>query len=133
MLHRRGFTLLEAFVAAAVLGGLMVVCLKFFTAAAAQQEAMRDRSRALQLAANVMERLAAEPWDRLTAERVRALQEAEDLRQGLPDAKVEIQMTQPPEEPGAKQIAVLVRWPSRPDVPQRPVRLVAWRYRPIAR
>jgi Tfp pilus assembly protein PilV len=133
MANRRGFTLLEAFVAAAVLGALTVACLKFFTAGAAQQEAMRDRSRAAQLAANVMERLTAQPWDQLTAEKVRPLQDAEDLRQSLPDSKIEIQITQPSGEPGAKQIAVLVRWPSRSDVPPRPVRLVAWRYRPAAK
>jgi type II secretory pathway pseudopilin PulG len=133
MSRRRGFTLLEAFAAAAVLGGLMIVCVKFFTASAAQQEAMRDRSRAIQLAANVMERLAGEPWDQLTAEKVRPLQDAEDLRQSLPECRIEIQITQPSGEPDGKQIAVLVRWPSRADAAQRPVRLVGWRYRPVAK
>lgn len=149
MFRRRGFTLLETFAAAAVLGALMVLCVKFFSAAAAQQEAMRDRSRAIQLAANVMERLAAEPWDQLTAEKVRPLQDAEDLRQSLPECRIEIQISegddpiaaarkpgQPPAgsgEPGAKRIEVLVHWPSRADAAQRPVRLVAWRYRSTAR
>jgi prepilin-type N-terminal cleavage/methylation domain-containing protein len=129
MLRRRGFTLLETLAAAAVLGGLMVVCVKFFAASAAQQAAMRDRGRAAQLAANVMERLAATPWDLLTAENVRRLQDAEDLRQGMPDGKIEIRISQTPGEPDAKQIAVVVHCPSPPDVPQRPVRLAAWRYR----
>jgi type II secretory pathway pseudopilin PulG len=129
MRRRRGITLVETLVAAAVLGGLTVVCVKFFAASVAQQEQMRDRSRAVQLAANVMERLAATPWEQLTAENIRRLQDADELRQGLPEATIEIQLAQPSGEPDAKQIVVLVRWPSPPDVLQRPVRLVAWRYR----
>ena len=94
---------------------------------------MRDCSRAAQLAANVMERLAAQPWDQLTADSVRRLQDAQDLRQSLPEGKIEIQITQVSGEPDAKQITVLIRRPSPPDVPQRPVRLVAWRYRPAGK
>jgi hypothetical protein len=53
----------------------------------------------------------------------------EELREGMAEVKIEIQITQPSGEPDAKQITVLVHCPSPPDVPQRPVRLVAWRYR----
>ena len=133
MTHRRGFTLLEVTASAAVLGALMILCFRFFTATAVQQEAVRDHSRAVQLAANVMERLAAQPWDELTPDKVRPLQDAEEFRQNLPDAKVEIQVTESPGEPGAKLVAVVVRREPRPDVPQRPVRLVAWRYRASTR
>jgi prepilin-type N-terminal cleavage/methylation domain-containing protein len=129
MTHRRGFTLIEVVAAAAVLGGVTLVCAKFMASAALQQEAMRDRSRAAQLAANVMERLAVMPWEKLTAENVRPMQSGDDLRQVLPDGKIEIQIVQPPDEPDAKQVLVLVHCPSPPDAPLRAVRLVAWRYR----
>ena len=129
MPRRRGFTLIEVVAAAAVLGGLTTRLREVLRLRGREQQAMRDRSRATQLAANVMERLAAQPWDRLTPEGVRPLQDAADLRQLLPDCKIEIEIVQPAGEPDAKQLTIVVHRPTPPGAADRLARLVAWRYR----
>ncbi|MGQ9574730.1 MAG: PilW family protein [Thermoguttaceae bacterium] len=130
---RRGFSLMELLVGAALLGALMAVCLQFFTAMAAQKELLRDRSRAVQLAANLMERLAEWPWDQLTPQHAAQFQQAEKVPEGLPNAQVEARITQLPGQPEAKQVTVLVHWQGRDGAPQGPVRLTAWRYRLTAK
>jgi len=129
MTRRRGFTILELFVATSILVVLMGVCLKWFTAAATQRRAAEYRQAAMGEAANVMERLAAQPWDEMTGEKAAKWTLSSDARQHLPQSALAVQITQPPAEPGAKQVVVTVRWRARPETPESQVRLVAWRFR----
>lgn len=130
MVNRRGVTLLELAVAGILLGTLLTVCLQMVGATAARRRAVEDRQTAMLEAGNVMERLAARPWDELTPEAVAEIELSSEARESLLEGRLEVDVTRGgPDEPDAKRVAVLVRWNDRSGKPQRPVRLVAWRYR----
>jgi len=113
---RRGISLLEVMVSAILLVALMTLSLRMFAVTGAQHRAARNRQIATQRACNVMERLAAAPWDAL------------DELSG-DDAELQIEVAAVPDEPGARRIAVAVRYNDGKAMPAPPVRLVAWRYR----
>ena len=127
---RRGFSLLEMFVAGTLVAILLSICLQVMKATAEQQRAIEHRQLAVQEAANLMERLCARPWPQLTPETVRPLELREEIRQVLPGAELAVDVAQPPGDPQAKRIAVEIRWQGKSHRAMRPVRLVAWKYRP---
>jgi len=128
---RRGMTMLELLFAGVLLGVLMTVCLQMLSAAAAQRRAGDDRQTAIREAANLMERLSTVSFDGLTPEGVANVQLSDEARRALLGGELEIQLSSPPEQPGAKRIVVLLRWQDHTGQFVRPVRLVAWRYRRI--
>jgi type II secretory pathway pseudopilin PulG len=128
MKRRCGFTILELTVSAIMLGAILAVAMKFFTTIGAQHRTVRRQQLAIRELANVMEGIAALPWDRLTPEGLRQTQLSEVARQGLPSAELAVEITQPDGEPQAKRIAVQIRWQDRPDLPPRPLRAASWRY-----
>ena len=131
MVRRRGFTLLEISAAGILLAVMMTICLQFFRATAAQRRAIQDHRTAIREADNLMERVCARPWEELTPEGVAGVQLSEEARRALGGSQVEIDVTQPDDEPDGKRITVLLRWPAGPDQPDRSVWLVAWRYRGV--
>ncbi len=128
--QRRGFSLLEIFVAGTLLAALLSICLQIIKATTEQQRAIEHRQLAVQEAANLMERLCGRPWPQLTPEAVRQVQLREEMRQVLPGAELAIDVVQPAGEPAAKRISVQIRWQDKANRATRPVRLVAWKYRP---
>jgi hypothetical protein len=84
------------------------------------------RQAALQTAANLMERLAAEPWEQLQPGR-RELALPAELASVLPGATASAQIGDA-DEPGLtelRKIEVELRWPASSAAP-RPIRLVTW-------
>jgi Tfp pilus assembly protein PilE len=128
---RRGTTMFEVLCAGALLAVLMAACLPMLSAAAAQRRAAENRQTAFQEAANLMERLSTVPFDQLAPERVGHVQLSAEANRALPGAKLEIQLSSPPDQTDAKRIVVLLRWPDRTGRFVRPARLVAWRYRGV--
>lgn len=128
MNHRRGFTLLEISIAAIVLAAVLVVCMRFFRATTAQRQSMQDRRFAIQEVDNVMERLCTRPWEELTPESVRDLPLGDDAARALPGSRLSVDVVQPDEDPNAKRITVMLRWPAGSGRPDHTARLVAWRY-----
>jgi type II secretory pathway component PulJ len=120
--------MLELLIAGVLLGVLMTVCVQMLSAAAAQRRAADDRQTAIREAANLMERLSTVSFDKLTPEGVAKLQLSDEARRALPGGELEIQLSSPPSEPGAKRIVLLLRWQDRSGRPVRPVRLTAWRF-----
>jgi prepilin-type N-terminal cleavage/methylation domain-containing protein len=129
MLRRRGFTILELTVAMVILGALMTLCVKWVAATGGQSREARWRQTASCEAANVMERLTAQTWDELSPQGAAKVSLSEEARRTLPGGAVAVQVTQPADEPEAKEIAVTVRWRPRSDTPEANVRLVAWKFR----
>lgn len=125
---RRGIMLLEVMVAAAVLGGLLAVCLQLVSAAAAQRRAAQQRAAALIELGNVMERLAVRPWSELAAAAA-AEKLPPDLAAALPGATLQVAVATPAAEPGARQISAVLRWEDYNGQPVAPLRLTTWRYR----
>jgi len=129
MIRRRGMSILEVSVTGVLLVTLLMVCLQMLGATADQRRAIRDRHTALQACTNLMERLCALRWAELTPQRVAEMQLPAEVQEALSGVELNIDLAEPDGEPDVKRITVLLRWQGRPGRPQRPVRLVAWRYR----
>jgi len=120
---------MEIAAAGILLAAMLTVCLQFFQATASQRRGLQARRTAIHEAANVMERLCARPWESLTPEAAAQVQRSAEARRALPDGELQVEVAPADEEPDAKRIAVVVRWPGGPEQAARSVRLVAWKYR----
>lgn len=121
--------MIEMVAAGAILVALLAVSMQFLHATAVHRRTTRQREVAIQETANLMERLAAIPWQDLTVEKARQVQLSDIAGRTLPGAKLTIDVGQPAEEPSAKRIAVALAWEDESRRLGRPVRLTAWRYR----
>jgi Tfp pilus assembly protein PilE len=124
-----GFVIVELIAAAAIVAVLLSVTLELFRVSMTQQRLAAHRQAALQEAANLMERLASQPWDDLTTEGVKGLRLSDETSRAVPDATLAIEIGQPQGEPAAKQITVNINLNELPGVPARPMQLVAWKHR----
>ncbi len=130
-MNRRAFTLLELIAASVLIGAMLMLCLQVLTATAAARRRAETRLIAMQQSANVMERLAAVPWEDLSEENIEKLELEKLVRRLLPDAQLDIELATPPDEPPAKRITVSIGWSDRAGQAVGPVRLVAWRHKGI--
>ncbi len=126
--------MVEMMAGAAILVALLAVSMQFLHATAIYRRATRQREVAIQEVANLMERLAAVPWQELTPEKVRQVELSEPARHELPGAKLTIEVGPSPDDPSAdkssaKRIAVALAWEDQSRRLGRPIRLSAWRYR----
>ncbi len=136
---RRAVTIIEVLAAFVLVAAATTVCLNLLVGRAAQRRAIQDQQTALQEAANLMERLSALPWDELGDEAAAKARLSDAARQALPDAKLEVRLTQPPDkpaeapsdEPAAKRITIVIQTEDNRGNRRRPVRLVSWRYREV--
>ena len=129
MVRRRGYSLLEIFVAGTVLAAVLVISVQLVRATAAQRQATGRRQVAVQETANLMERLVARPWAELTPEAARSVQLSAEVRQALPGADLAVDVAPAPGDAEAKTITVQLRWKDGAGQWLPPVRLVALRYR----
>ena len=123
-----GFTLLEVSVAAVVLVLVMAITVQVLGWATAERRAAERRQWARQEATNVLERLTAQPWDRLTAESAAMLELSPQARAVLPEGELRIEVTSQPGPPRAKRLSVDVRWQRPAGQPDASVRLTTWVY-----
>ncbi len=129
MSARRGFTVCEVAVAAAILTTLAVVCAQMLAASAQQNRMLQDRRAAMNEAANVMERLFVQSWDQLTPEAAARATLGDEFRQALPGGRLSVEVNIAANPPRAKQIVVRIEWMDAPGRPPYSVRLSAWKYR----
>jgi prepilin-type N-terminal cleavage/methylation domain-containing protein len=129
-MKRRGFSLFEVSAAIMLLGTLTALCLEFFSGVTSQQKEQNAELAAAQEAANVMERLAAVPWDDLAKQDRRKIELSPQARKMLPEGRVEVKVEEAKGEPSARRVAVTVCWRPLPSGPERKARVVAWRYKP---
>lgn len=134
---RRGTMLLETTVAAVLIGTALVLVARLVGGLAEANDAVERRQWAMHEARNTLERLAAQPWDRLsepaTAEdwSQRASERAADALPGgvvavAIDPAVDSDGDDPPD---GLRLAVEVRWNGAAGTAARPLRLVTWVYR----
>jgi type II secretory pathway component PulJ len=129
MKNRRGFTVLETLVAGVLLAALLGLGAKMLQAQGRQQRVLRQRLVAAEELANLMERLTARPWPRLTAEAAADLQLSPEARLALPEARCDIQIIEQAKPVAGKRIAVVLHWPDHNGHSEQRVQLVAWKYR----
>lgn len=153
-MKRRGMFLIEMAVAGVLLLALTTLCVRYFAVTATQRRALDQRQTALCEAANIMERLTAEPFSELTSEESAKISLLSETQAALPEGELKIDLadeivgqpsrlpdnageTPAPQQiendikkPAAKRITVTIRWQDRDGQWIEPVRLVAWRYKP---
>ena len=71
----------------------------------------------------------AQPFERLSADQAAAIELSAATRQVLPDAQLEVNVVDEPEQPIAKRLVVAVEWRPRPDQPVARVAITSWMYR----
>jgi Tfp pilus assembly protein PilE len=126
--NRRGMTLLELAVAGVLLAALTAVCAKFFAAAAAQRRALAERQTALQVAGNLMERLAVRPYEQLSTEKLSQEKLPLWAVAALPKAALKIEVTDAAGPPAGKRIALRLTWSGHDPAAPFCVQLTSWRY-----
>jgi hypothetical protein len=122
--------LADVALAAIVLLIAMSLMLKVLALVAQERRAADHRQRAALEVANLMERITAYPFDRVTPALARAMSVSETARQSLRDCDLAIDV-QPADTLAttnrrATRISIALRWREPSGEWQRPVRLTSW-------
>jgi Tfp pilus assembly protein PilV len=124
-------TILEVSVALLLLAMGIVLTAQVLTQCTRQHLASEQQLTAQWEAANVLERLAGLRYDELTSDAVKAIEPSHQLRATLPDAKLQITVTDSDRDsstaPPHKRLHVKVTWPAEEGSPHS-VSLTAWKY-----
>ncbi len=126
--QRRGFGLPEIAVTALILALTIVIVGEGVVWLANSRRSADRKQRAIQEAANLMERISARPWNELTPEFGQSITLDPATSALLSQGKVEVIIAQTTSAPLAKKISVAVQSRDAMGNPQRPVRLVTWVY-----
>lgn len=127
---RRGAILADVGLAAIILLVAMSLMLKVLTVVAHERRSADHRQRAALEAANLMERITAYPFDRVTPELARGMKVSEAARQSLHDCELAIDVKGSGQSPSTdrdvRRISIMLRWRGPSGQWQRPVRLTSW-------
>jgi Tfp pilus assembly protein PilV len=127
--RRRGFGLIEMAISGLLLAAAMAATVQVVGWVAADRRNVARRERAVVEASNLMERIAARPFDEITPESLAALKLPEAARTSHPGSNLKASVTAQEDAPARKRITVEIRWPDGSGTAGSPVRLVAWSYR----
>ncbi len=125
---RRGSLLPEMAISGIMMMVAMGLTVKVLGQAGQQRRSADQRQRAVLVVANIMERITAEPFDGVTAERARRLSLSPGSSAALPGAELAVEVNDETPAPGrsARRIAVRLRWKGRSGEWEAPVRLITW-------
>ncbi len=126
---RRGFGMIELAVAGILVAAGMTATVQVVGWVVVERRAVERRQRALVEASNLLERIAARPYDEITPEAAGRCRLAGPTADFLPGATLYLKVDTSTDAPGRKKIAVEIRWRDRSGRPEAPIRLVAWTYR----
>lgn len=126
---RRGFTLLELLAAAVMIGAMLAMVLPLLGWVAAERRAVARRERAALEASNLMERIAARPWEAISNEELGRERLGEAAARVLPHASLGVEVAELDGPPAAKRVAITIRWDDRPGVASSSLRLSAFVHR----
>jgi hypothetical protein len=130
LLRRRGgYTLLEVVMAVMVLLTAMSLVVKVLGWVAAERRATDRRLWASQQVANAMERVSAEPFDRVATGRVKEMTSGSGASRVLPDAEWDAEVADETAGPvPARRVTLRLRWKGRGGAWEPPVVLTSWVY-----
>jgi hypothetical protein len=125
---RRGSLLPELAISGIMLMIVMGLTVKVLGQAGQQRRSAEQRQRAILEVANIMERITAEPFDKVTAERAHRLSISPGSSAALPDAELAVEVNEETPAPGrsVRRIAVRLRWKGRSGEWEAPIRLTTW-------
>jgi prepilin-type N-terminal cleavage/methylation domain-containing protein len=115
--RRPGMTLVEVTVALAITGIVAVIVAQCLVWSMGEQKRLASRQAALELAANILEAAAAEPWEHLDESWANAQKVPAAMEALLPDGKVVATVEPVPASPFSKRVTVTVRWQWEPYLP----------------
>ncbi len=125
---RRGSLLAETTMSTVLLVIVMGMTVKLLGWVALERRAAQRREQAVVLVANLMERLAAHPYNEVTPDLAREIAAPAQSALSLPDAKLNVDITE--SQPGAgrsiKRIAIQLRYSDHNGESAGPVRLTSW-------
>ena len=121
---RRGFSLVEAVVALAVLAIAAVLVAEFATWSLAERGRTDARLEALTAATNVLEEARAKPWDELTPEWAAARKLPAPVAARWSDCKLTVKVVAEADRPRVKRVTAEVAW-TDPKRALAPVALTA--------
>jgi Tfp pilus assembly protein PilV len=131
--QRRGFSLIEATTALAILAGGFVLTAQILSIFARQRQAAEQLLIAQLEAANVLERIAVMPFEEVNSGSLGKLTLPKDAQAALVGGKVTATVEESSGDgPKHKRIHVEVAWPLGAG-PMRTVKLTAWKYEPPLR
>jgi hypothetical protein len=118
----------ELAMAAVMLSIVMTLTVKVLGYAGQQRRSADQRQRAILEVANVMERITADPFGQITADRARRLTISPAAAGSLDGSELAVEVTEEQPGPGrsAKRIAIRLRWKGRSGEWEAPVRLTTW-------
>lgn len=129
---RRGILLIDAAMAAGVLGVVLVAAVHLVGRLTEERRSLDRRQFAVVAVGNVMERVAVRSYDALTAEALGDVSIDATTARFLVDARLEVKVHEVEETAGGmigKWITVELRWRGAGGMDEHPVRLTTWRAR----
>lgn len=123
---RRGFTLIEALAAAAVLMVVTGLVVKTVGWSVVERRAAARRLWAQQEAANIMERVTARPYAELTSDAAEDVELSAAAGRMLPDGQLDVSIEDATGALPARKINVSIHWRNPAGEHVSPVRLTAW-------
>jgi hypothetical protein len=122
---RRGVVLVEVMVGCALAALLLALCVQLLSLTAIERRDVEQRTIALEQAANLIERVSAMPYDRITPEYLAELELPPEVEAILPGPAAKWFVTEETGDVPAKRVRVEISWRGRP---QRPAKLTYWVY-----
>lgn len=127
---RAAFTLFELAISAILLAAVMVSAIPALSWIVRVRQSAERRQAATLEVGNLMEQVAALPWEEITAERLAAVRLTEPVSQHLPAAELKVTVSIVETDPDAKRVFIELRWhESRAESAPTSIRLAAWIYR----
>lgn len=123
---RRGFTVLEVFVACVVLLAALTAALGMLGRLARVRRANEERQWAVEELENVLERLTTRSWNELKTERIDAESLAARARAVLPGCRMTFNIALEDGSPPGKRIDAELRWQSGSARTESHVQLATW-------
>jgi hypothetical protein len=127
-LIRRGFTVIEATIAAAMLAMLLASSMQMVRLVSAYQRTADRRIIALEAVQSVSDQIANIPWDKLTAASATTVSIPKPLQPYLPAPALRISLSEEATPVPSKQLRVELAWRGSDGQPVAPVRLTTWIY-----
>ena len=130
MPHRRGLTLTELIVAAAIAVTAMVGIAQLMYQVTRQYQIVASRNLVAQEAANIMEDLMSRPWKEIASGDLPSIQVSPACLQAVSQAEVHLEIAPEQDQKEVRRITVQIDWTLHGQQRIEPIQLVAWRYQP---
>jgi hypothetical protein len=124
--RRKGGILLECAMALAVISLGIALTAEGLALLGMQRRNLEQHNAAILALDQVLERVAATPWDQLTKEEIEGWDWSDELP---PRAELAVSVTEEAGPPAARQVTVALVYPSQDGVAET-APLVLWRYAP---